>query len=48
LAINFACIYAMASFEPIGEIKKGDLEPEVQAKLQGVPNDQIITFYKGQ
>ena len=48
LSICFATIFAMACIDPMGKIRKGDLEPEIQQKLQGIPDDQVIEFFKGQ
>ena len=48
ISICFATIFAMACIDPMGKIKKGDLELDIQEKLKGIPDDQVIEFFKGQ
>lgn len=39
---------AMAAVSPMGTIRYGNLEKEIQEDLGSYPEDKIIEFYKGQ
>lgn len=40
--------FAMAAVSPMGSIKYGDLEKEVQEDLGSYDAEKVISFYKGQ